>query len=147
MADPQRTPKKPVRRLDPDSTREAILQVSRKLFSERGFHGTSMSELASMAGINQSLIHHHFGSKRALWNRIKEWYAEEYLRTVGVRVYNRADPVADLVHRLVDFTRDQPEFSRFAAWVEVENEPSVPRKALAAWRFIDAQLADAQRRV
>ncbi|HYY43658.1 MAG TPA: TetR/AcrR family transcriptional regulator [Actinomycetota bacterium] len=55
--------------------REEILKASLHLFAERGFHGTSMRDIASSAGITEGLIYHYFASKRDLFRAIIEEYS------------------------------------------------------------------------
>lgn len=52
--------------------REDILQASLHLFAERGFHGTSMRDIARAADITEGLIYHYFASKRDLFRAIIE---------------------------------------------------------------------------
>src|ERR687896_851678 len=52
--------------------REEILQASLHLFAERGFHGTSMRDIARAADITEGLIYHYFASKRDLFRAIIE---------------------------------------------------------------------------
>jgi AcrR family transcriptional regulator len=55
--------------------REDILQASLHLFSEKGFHGTSMRDIARAAEITEGLIYHYFASKRDLFRAIIEEYS------------------------------------------------------------------------
>lgn len=50
--------------------REEILESSLHLFAEKGFHGTSMRDIARTAGITEGLIYHYFSSKRDLFRAI-----------------------------------------------------------------------------
>ena len=59
------------RRADLESSRTSILAAAQQLFLERGYAGTSMSEIAKASGVTKSLIHHHFGTKDALWQMVK----------------------------------------------------------------------------
>jgi AcrR family transcriptional regulator len=52
--------------------REEILQASLHLFAEKGFHGTSMRDIARSADITEGLIYHYFASKRDLFRAIIE---------------------------------------------------------------------------
>ncbi len=47
-------------------TREKILGVAEKLFSEEGFNGTSIEKIARAAGVNKGLIYYHFKDKKDL---------------------------------------------------------------------------------
>lgn len=46
-----------------DMRREAIITAARELFSRKGFHGTSMPDIAHTAGISTGLIYYIFPSK------------------------------------------------------------------------------------
>src|SRR5690606_4034604 len=59
------------RRLDPAASRRAILDAAGGCFSATGYAGTSMHDIAKAAGVTQSLIHHHFGPKDALWAEVR----------------------------------------------------------------------------
>jgi AcrR family transcriptional regulator len=52
--------------------REDILNASLNLFAEKGFHGTSMRDIARAADITEGLIYHYFASKRDLFRAIIE---------------------------------------------------------------------------
>jgi len=54
------------RRGSPD-TREAILEVARRLFSDKGFDATTVRGIASEAGVDPAMIHHYFGTKEELF--------------------------------------------------------------------------------
>ena len=44
-----------------------ILWVAERLFLEKGFNGTSTTEIAKMVGCNQTLIHYYFRTKEKLF--------------------------------------------------------------------------------
>jgi AcrR family transcriptional regulator len=46
-----------------NATRHKVLDAAVRLFSRRGFHGTSVRAIAEEAGIAQGLLYSHFGSK------------------------------------------------------------------------------------
>lgn len=52
--------------------REEILRVSLRLFSRRGYHATSIRNIARAAGITEGLIYHYFESKEDLLKSILE---------------------------------------------------------------------------
>jgi AcrR family transcriptional regulator len=52
--------------------RDDILKASLHLFAEKGFHGTSMRDIARAAHITEGLIYHYFASKRDLFRAIIE---------------------------------------------------------------------------
>lgn len=48
---------------NPGNTKKRILEVSEKLFAEKGYANTGVDEIAKQVGIAKSVIYHHFKSK------------------------------------------------------------------------------------
>lgn len=49
------------------NARELLLEVAKRLFSEKGYEAVSTRELAEAAGVNLGAIQYHFGSKAKLF--------------------------------------------------------------------------------
>src|SRR5918912_447662 len=47
-----------------------IAQVALRLFSERGFRGTTTKEIAQAAGVSEAIIFRHFATKEELYRAI-----------------------------------------------------------------------------
>ena len=47
--------------------REQLIEISRVLFAERGFEGTSIEEIASRAEVSKPIVYEHFGGKEGLY--------------------------------------------------------------------------------
>ncbi len=45
-------------------TRQDILEAAAKIFSEKGFHATSMQDIAEAVHLQKASIYHHFSSKQ-----------------------------------------------------------------------------------
>jgi len=54
-------------RLEHDERREQILATARTLFTQRPYGAVSTIEIADAAGVTRGLLHHYFGTKRALY--------------------------------------------------------------------------------
>lgn len=48
------------------SRREQILQIAVRLFAERGYHGVSMDDIGSAAGVTGPALYHHFAGKESM---------------------------------------------------------------------------------
>jgi AcrR family transcriptional regulator len=57
---------------DKGSTHDRIIEAAIKLFSEKGFNGTTTKEIAETAEVNEALIFRHFSTKRDLYGAIIE---------------------------------------------------------------------------
>ncbi|GAB2976782.1 TetR/AcrR family transcriptional regulator [Amycolatopsis acidiphila] len=56
------------RRLDySESTRSALVDSAVELFTERGYAGTSLDEVAKRARVTKGALYHHFSGKQALF--------------------------------------------------------------------------------
>ena len=53
-----------------NNTKEKILKVATKLFSQKGYSGTSVREIAKAAGVNVAMISYFWGGKQELFNWI-----------------------------------------------------------------------------
>lgn len=56
------------RRMTADQRRRAILEAAAPIIAQVGFHGTSVREIASAAGVSEALLYKHFPSKQALYD-------------------------------------------------------------------------------
>ena len=48
-------------------TKDRLVAAATTLFAERGFHGTTVRDIAERAGANVAAGHYHYGSKKALY--------------------------------------------------------------------------------
>jgi len=94
----------PVRRRNAANTREAILASARTAFTNSGYDGAGVREIASGAGVTAMLVNRYFGSKEQL-------FAEVVARTMAVPVILTPDilesgnPGEAIAEALVDLTR------------------------------------------
>jgi len=68
---------------NPDASRESILQAAAELFSQRGYAGVGVDELATRSGIAKTAIYHHFGNKDGLLAAVVERTAAAWIE--GIR--------------------------------------------------------------
>jgi AcrR family transcriptional regulator len=54
----------------PSKALQKILRAAELEFAEKGFDGAGMKALAQRAGVSQSLLHYHFGSKDQLYSDV-----------------------------------------------------------------------------
>jgi AcrR family transcriptional regulator len=67
-------------RLNAAARRAAILEAAQSVFGQRGYHGTSIDDIAQAAGISKALIYEHFASKRELHAELVAVHAGELFR-------------------------------------------------------------------
>jgi len=112
------------RRYNSNEARQDILNAGEKLFAEKGFGEVSTSELAKAAGVSQSQIHYHFGTKRKLWEAVFNRKFSEYYEVQSATLDN---PMLEDVQRLeasirvyFSFFKKNPRFVKLLARAQVE---------------------------
>lgn len=113
---------------DADATRARIIEAAFALFVEKGFAGVTMREIAERSEVTKSLIHHHFGSKEALWEAVKEHsfaiYAVEQIAELQQAPSADARLLRDGVVKYFHYLRDNPAVVRLLAWSHIEGDAS-----------------------
>jgi AcrR family transcriptional regulator len=59
------------------STKNKILDAAEQLFADKGFNGTSLREITSLADVNLAAVNYHFGSKKELIKAVMSRYMNE----------------------------------------------------------------------
>ena len=65
----------PRKRLTGEERRVAILEAALAVFSERGYHASSIDDIAREGGVSKALIYEHFASKQDLYAVLLEQHA------------------------------------------------------------------------
>jgi AcrR family transcriptional regulator len=73
----------PRKRLSAGEQRAAIQSSALEVFAERGYHTTSIDDIARAAGISKALIYEHFASKQQLHADLLEVHASELYRRIA----------------------------------------------------------------
>ena len=97
-----------------NKTRRLILNCSLNLFANKGFHGTSISDIAKAAGISKGLAYNYFESKEKILNAI----FEEALNTGNIleqelkKIDDAYDKIAFIIQAMFDYIKNQEEYWR-----------------------------------
>ncbi|NHD15985.1 MULTISPECIES: TetR family transcriptional regulator [unclassified Actinopolyspora] len=101
------------------NTRERLLDAALTLFSNKGFAGTSVREIAERTGIRDSAIYSHFSGKQAIFDALLSEVGLLDLSVLGLAPEQLADEApADAIGKLVDKIMtafDRPRARRFAS--------------------------------
>lgn len=65
-------------------TRQAIEQAARKLFAERGFHGTTLADITSAAGKSSAVFYRYFTDKEDLLAALAQSFLHDVVTPSGV---------------------------------------------------------------
>lgn len=110
-------------------TKERILEAALDMFSQYGFAGTNIRELAGSLGMGKSSMYRHFESKEEIWNALLDELVTYYETRFGSPEH--LPPVPDSLEQLVTMTMRMVDFT-------VRDEKVVKsRKLLSIEQFRD----------
>ena len=99
-----------------ENTRDRIFREAVMLFAEKGFHGTSMRDLAARVGIKESSVYNHFKGKESILDAILEYQ---------MNGFNEARESIDKSRMPLDHVTDPVEFWLAGASVFLGNLPEL----------------------
>lgn len=108
-----------------EKTKQKILEHSLRLFAEKGYHGTSISDIAKAAGISKGLAYNYFESKKHLVESIFE-QIHEISNQFEKMIAEIDDPYEQLRQAIVftfDYMKQNEEFWRL--YVSLAMQPTV----------------------
>ena len=129
-------------RMCADERRLQIAEVAMRLFSERGFRGTTTKEIAQAAGVSEAIIFRHFATKEELYTAIIDYKGCGGAAQSSVAGRPEQPPVIDELRGLVadameasddlavfqraaqhmlDHHEEDPEFLRLLMYIALEN--------------------------
>jgi AcrR family transcriptional regulator len=73
-------------------TREAIELAARKLFAERGFHGTTLADITSAAGKSPAVFYRYYDDKEDLLAGLAESFLHDVVMPSGLTVHLPESP-------------------------------------------------------
>ena len=83
---------KPLRVRQAEATRNLLLDVARKSFTERGYAATSIDDIIQQAGVARGALYHHFSGKEALFRAVYEVVEGEVVARVMAAAAGQASP-------------------------------------------------------
>lgn len=128
-----------------NARRAQVLAAASALFRTRGFHGTSMAELAKAAGMSVGHVYHYFPSKEAIIEAIGRHDLEDFMRLLDA--IGSDDAIDALVAGVGDGVRKATDTGRATLHIEVLAESSRNAALTAATARTDGLLRDRLRAV
>jgi AcrR family transcriptional regulator len=100
---------------DPDKTRADILKMAISEFSEKGYDGSRVDEIAELTETSKRMIYYYYGNKEGLFHAVlEECYTA--IRSIeshlDLEAYSADEALRRLVQSTFDYHNDHPEFVR-----------------------------------
>ncbi|MHB1087324.1 MAG: TetR/AcrR family transcriptional regulator [Acidimicrobiales bacterium] len=96
------------------TTREAILEAALDLFAQRGYHATSMREIAAEVPIRAAGIYYWFASKEAILLELERFFLDDLNAAVIEAVSHHKNPATRLAAAVREHVRFHGLFPRAA---------------------------------
>lgn len=106
-------------------TRSRILDCAEVCFIGQGFAATSMRQIAESADTSNSLIVHHFGSKQALWEAVKERRMQGFIEQQQSLLQTSKLDLSLFLRAIREYfvlLRDDPQLVQLLARAELEQD-------------------------
>ncbi|MBL6448269.1 TetR family transcriptional regulator [Fulvivirga sp. 29W222] len=98
------------------NTEDKILESASQVFSEKGFNGARMREIADTAGINKGLLHYYFKTKDALFEAVfkvafKQLISRiQHILEMDLPLYEKIDLIVDTYLGMIMKNPSLPNF-------------------------------------
>ncbi len=135
-----------------DEKARTILEAARRTIAEKGFAGTTITQVAARAGVSRGLLHYYFESKEDLLARVVRANVDATVAMVET-MFARAGDVRELAAGLASGLREvverHPDFFHvfFESWGIARQSERVARELETLYRrfrgAIQAGLAEA----
>jgi AcrR family transcriptional regulator len=84
-----------------------IMDSAEKLFSEKGFNGTSVRDIAEDADVNLAMISYYFGSKEKLLEAVFDFRGQTLRNQLEAMLHNKILTPLEKFYELIDFYIDR----------------------------------------
>jgi AcrR family transcriptional regulator len=130
------------RRLTAEERRSGILDAALTAFSKKGYHATSLDDIAGEAGVSKALIYEHFASKQELHADLIARNARELTQRVagalsGVEVESTVERLAAGLEAFFAYVEERRE-----AWRMLFRDAADPESSAVLERMVQQVTAE-----
>lgn len=113
----------------PRSQRRAqLVEISRDVFVEHGYHAASMDEIAERAGVSKPVLYQHFPSKLSLYTALVEEACDEVIAAIGTALTSTTDNAARVLATInvwYDYVAEEGQAFRLIFESDLTNDPKI----------------------
>jgi AcrR family transcriptional regulator len=130
------------RRLTAEERRSGILDAALTAFSQKGYHATSLDDIAREAGVSKALIYEHFASKQELHADLIARNARELTQRVagalsGVEIESTVERLAAGLEAFFAFVEERRD-----AWRMLFRDAADPESSAVLERMVQQVTAE-----
>ncbi len=125
------------KRLKAAERRASILAVAKVLFSDKGYHGVSVDEIAVRLGVSPAVLYQHFPSKEALYEAVLAGISEKRESYVDA-VLDGSQEFAEVLRRMarvfITSVANDPDYLRMEMLSALEGADAAKQFFESRWR-------------
>ena len=123
------------------STKERILEEALNLFSQNGYAGTSMSDIAGALGITKAALYKHFSAKEDIWEALIQRGEEQYQMRFGSlahppKIPESVEELKELSLRQITYTMHAPDIVKYRKLLTIEQFHNERIAEVATMHFV-----------
>jgi len=125
------------KRLKATERKAVILAVAKVLFSDKGYHGVSVDEIARRVGVSPAILYRHFPSKEALYEEVLNQIAckrESYVEAVVQSDGSFSELLRMITRRYVESVSRDPDYLRMELQSALEGSEATRQFFENRWR-------------
>lgn len=125
------------KRLKASERRATILAVAKVLFSDKGYHGVSVDEIAARLGVSPAILYRHFASKEALYEAVLSDIAckrESYVDAVVESDGDFEDVLRKITRIYIESVSRDPDYLRMELHSALEGATATRQFFENRWR-------------
>ena len=125
------------KRLKASERRATILAVAKVLFSDKGYHGVSVDEIARRLGVSPAILYRHFASKEALYEEVLNQIAckrESYVEVVVNSDGSFGEVLRGITHIYIASVSRDPDYLRMELQSALEGGDATRQFFENRWR-------------
>ena len=85
---------------EPEERKQEILDTAMRIFYEKGYEKTSITDIARAIGVAQGLCYRYFPSKEALFDSAIDQYAEELVNQFSIPTDNSTLTLKEIIETM-----------------------------------------------
>jgi TetR/AcrR family acrAB operon transcriptional repressor len=109
-----------------DVTRQQLLESALRVFSEKGYAATRLSDIAVAADVTRGAIYHHFGNKKELFIALFKDRADPYFQIVSEILSSDLSPLEKIRKLMITMLQNFEEDELFQADERLRMQHSSP---------------------
>ena len=124
-------------RLPGPERRDSILKAAQRLFSEKGYHGVSIDEIARKVDVSPAILYRHFKSKQMLYDAVLQAMSaqrESYVQTVINSGTSFEDVLTGMTQVYIKSISDNPDLLRIELQSLLDKNPAASNFFKNRWK-------------